>query len=86
MARTPIESKNIQDVEFDPVGKTLHVQFHPNPKTGKASSGKYHGVDEELFQAFMDSPSKGRFLHQSLKPGAPWEPDPEKTDDESPAI
>ena len=57
-----IDSSNIEAIGFDPEAAELHVHFH--------SSGQYvyHEVPQDVFDALLESPSKGSFLNREIKP------------------
>lgn len=61
MERIPVESSNIADVAHD--GENLEVTFR------NGSRYRYSGVSAEVFDEFLGSESKGRFLNQVIKGG-----------------
>jgi hypothetical protein len=62
----PIEgSSQIAGIGYDQSIKILRVQF--KSKKGP-SEYDYHGVEPEVHEAFMNAPSKGKFLHSQIKP------------------
>jgi hypothetical protein len=63
---TPIEgSTNLRAHGYDPATETLRVEFNGG------NQYDYHGVTEDLFNAFVDAPSQGSFLHSVIKIGCP---------------
>ena len=61
MQRQPVESTNVRSVGYDPATRTLEVEFR------SAGVYQYSDVDEETFNQFMASSSKGKFLNKSIK-------------------
>ena len=55
----PVESSNMAAVGHD--GGTLTVAFHG----GRIY--RYYGVSAEVYHDLIDAPSKGRYLHRSIK-------------------
>ena len=58
-------SSNVAGSTYDPDTQQLAVQFY-------AGAGFYSGVSAEEAQAFEDSPSPGRYVHDYLKTRFPW--------------
>lgn len=56
-----VDSSNIEAIGYDDTNRDLHVQF----RTGTCYI--YHGVPSEVYQSFLDAPSKGSFLNRELK-------------------
>ena len=63
----PVESSNIQGVGYDEEAETLYVSFN------SGSRYCYRGVSRAIHEAFMESPSKGKFFHASIKGRFPFE-------------
>ena len=61
MHRQPVDSSNLRSVGYDAATKTLEVEFR------SGAVYQYSGVDEETFNRFMASPSKGKFLYRSVR-------------------
>lgn len=61
MERESVVSTTILSVGYEPNSNTLEVEF----KSGGIY--QYYNVPEPLFQALMDSDSKGKFLHANIK-------------------
>ena len=61
----PVESSNMAAVGHD--GGTLTVAFHG----GRIY--RYYGVSAEVYHDLIDAPSKGRYLHRSIKGTYPVE-------------
>ena len=61
MQRQPVESSNLRSVGYDPATRTLEVEFR------NGTVYQYSGVEQEDFDRFMASSSKGKFLNESIK-------------------
>lgn len=57
----PVESTTIKTIGYDEATQELHVAFH--------GSGMYiyQNVPKHLYDAFMISGSKGKYLHQNIR-------------------
>lgn len=66
MERIPVSSTNIASIGYVADSLTLEVEF-----TNMAVY-QYQGVPPEVHEAFMNAPSKGTFLHQSIKDQYPY--------------
>lgn len=66
MIRDPIASTNIASAGYDEVSQTLEVEF--------ISSGiyQYYNIGADLYQQFIQSPSKGQFLNVYIKNAYPY--------------
>lgn len=62
---TPVQSSNLDSVQFDAAQHTLKVEF----KDGRRYC--YLGVTDELYEEFLNASSKGRFLRYRIAPGCP---------------
>jgi hypothetical protein len=60
MEMKKVESSNIQAVGWE--DEVLEVSFV------KGGTYRYTGVPEEIYKAFMSSPSKGKFFHARIRP------------------
>lgn len=59
MNMIPVQSSNVSFIGYE--NGLIYVQFH--------SGAVYqYRASEELFRQFLAAPSKGRFVHQYLKP------------------
>ena len=56
-----VDSSTISHIGYDEEKQELHVDFHG---TGRYI---YHNVSKATYQAFLKSPSKGKFLHENIK-------------------
>lgn len=61
VSHTHVNSSTIQTIGYNPDSKTMRVRFH----SGKEYT--YHDVPPETHEAFIQSGSKGQFLHQNIK-------------------
>ena len=62
MNRDFVSSTDVASIGYDPVSRTLEVEFR--------SGGLYDYLDvpENSFHQLMNAPSKGRFLNDHVKP------------------
>lgn len=63
---TVVGSSNIESFGYDSEERSLYVRFNGS-KGGPSSLYKYIGVEPEVFDQFMDAPSKGKFVFGYLK-------------------
>lgn len=61
MLLVPVESSDIFAVGYDPQTSEMQIQF----QTGTIYS--YQLVSPEIYQAFLDAPSKGSFIAQNFR-------------------
>lgn len=61
MQRTPVESRSLSSVGYDPTSSTLEIEFH--------SSGtyQYFGVPPEVYDGLMSASSKGSYFDRCIK-------------------
>jgi KTSC domain len=59
----PVESTSIELVGYDEDARELYVRFHNRGRTYV-----YFAVPPEAYAAFLDAPSKGRYLNFEIKP------------------
>lgn len=61
MVRKSVKSSNIVSIGYDEVNAILEVEF--------ARSGvyKYFNVPKKVYEAFLNAPSKGKFLFSNIK-------------------
>ena len=57
-----VDSSNIAAIGYDEEKKELYIEFKSNGVTYK-----YEKVPEEVYRAFMDAPSQGKFFHANIK-------------------
>ncbi len=57
-----VDSKNIEAIGHDPASQELHVRFL---KSGETYI--YYGVEEWVFQEFMQADSKGTYFNTNIK-------------------
>ncbi len=67
LKKIPIASGHILNVQYDPEVNAMVVEFI------NGSRYKYENVDPTVFTAFMDSPSKGNYLHKVIRQVCPCE-------------
>lgn len=70
VAYIPVESSNVQDFGYDEDEGNLYVRFKPKSTAKSTSPGScyvYYGVEPEIYQQFLMSPSKGKFVWQYLR-------------------
>ncbi len=58
---TLVESSNIVAIGYEEDEKQLHVQFN------SGAEYVYDDVPAEVYQAFLDADSKGRYLNEYVK-------------------
>lgn len=58
-----VDSSNIEAIGYDSTNQHLHVRFL---KSGITYI--YYGVEDWVFQEFIDAGSKGVFLNERIKP------------------
>ncbi len=58
----PVLSSNVAAIGYDAGSSTLLVRFHDGARVYS-----YRGVPTAVYRAFLDSPSKGRFLARFIK-------------------
>lgn len=66
MEREFVDSSNVLSIGYEPTSCTLEVEF----KDGGLY--QYYNVPEQIYQEFMASTSKGKFLHAYIKPAYPY--------------
>lgn len=66
MDMIPVVSSNINAIGYDDNSSTLRISFNDG------SQYDYYSVTRDVFEAFRDSDSKGKFLHQNIKGKYPY--------------
>lgn len=66
MNRDFVSSSSIAAVGYDAASETLEVEFT------NGSIYQYYNVPQPIYEAFMDSPSKGQFLSSQIKDRFPY--------------
>jgi len=61
-----VESSNVYGISYDLHSQTLFVQFNAKGG-GPGSIYRYIAVPPEVYQRFMDSPTKGGFFAKNVK-------------------
>jgi hypothetical protein len=56
----PVESSNILSVGYEEETSSLYVNY-------PSGTYKYNGVDKTVYESFLTSPSKGRFMNENIK-------------------
>lgn len=67
LRKIPISSSHILSAEYDDNTQEMFIEFD------NGSRYRYSNVDSVVFTAFMDSPSKGNYLHKVIKQVCPCE-------------
>ena len=57
-----VDSSNVEAIGYDPDAQEIHVRF---VKSGETYV--YYGVEEWVFQEFLQTESKGIYLNTSIK-------------------
>lgn len=57
---TPVESSNIISVGYDETTSSMYVNY-------PSGTYKYDGVDKSVYESFLTSTSKGRFMNENIK-------------------
>lgn len=57
-----VDSSNIEAIGYDSDNQELHVRFLKSGETYV-----YYGVDEWVFQEFLQADSKGRYLNANIR-------------------
>lgn len=66
MERELVDSSTVLSIGYEPTSSTLEVEF----KNGGIY--QYYNVPDPIYQQFMVSDSKGKFLHAYIKPAYPY--------------
>ena len=61
-----VQSSNVAAIGYDPQEKCVYVRFLAK-KASVSPEYKYVGVEPEVFDEIMNSPSKGNAIHRLLK-------------------
>ena len=61
MIRTPVNSSNLVSVGYDPISKTLEIEFI------RSSVYQYFNVPEGLHLGLMRASSKGRYFRANIR-------------------
>jgi hypothetical protein len=61
MTMERVDSTNVKAIGYDPVSRTMRVEF----KSGGAYD--YPDVQQEAFDDFLNSDSKGRHFHKHIR-------------------
>jgi hypothetical protein len=56
-----VESRAITFINYDAPTRQMHVTF----KAGKTYT--FYGVPDQIYQAFLAAPSKGRYFSENIK-------------------
>jgi hypothetical protein len=67
LRKIPIASSHILTAEYDDENHVMFIEFD------NGSRYRYSNVDSVVFTAFIDSPSKGNYLHKVIKQVCPCE-------------
>ncbi len=66
MQRQPVESSNIASIGYDETIETLEVEFN------HGGIYQYQNVGQNIYEAFMDAPSKGEFFNAYVRDVFPY--------------
>ena len=64
---TPVQSSNIHAVGYDLHSQTLSVQFKARGGAAAGSIYEYIAVPPEVYERFMNAPSKGGWFAANIK-------------------
>lgn len=67
LKKIPLSSSHLLNVQYDDEMNQMIVEFQ------NGSRYRYSNVDPTVFTAFMDSPSKGNYLHKVIRQVCPCE-------------
>ncbi len=67
MQREPVESTTVASIGYDETSQTLEVEFNDS------RIYEYYNVGQNIYEAFMETDSKGRFLNSQIKGSFPYE-------------
>jgi len=59
---TPVVSRSVAEIGYDPVTRDLHVRFH-----SASTYYIYRGVPPDVFQRLLAAASKGSFVNTEIK-------------------
>jgi hypothetical protein len=66
MERTPVTSRDIRSIGYDPETQTLEIEFN------KGGVYQYAGVPEGEYEAMKNADSKGKYLNANIKGRYPY--------------
>lgn len=66
MNRNQVASSNLSSVGYDEPTETLEIEFN------NGAVYQYYNVTANIFDQFMQAPSKGQFLHVYIKNAYPF--------------
>ena len=61
MARQSVQSSNVSSIGYEVASGTLEVEFQ------NGTIYQYYGVPQNIYDQFMQAPSKGQFLNAYIK-------------------
>lgn len=61
MMRTPVTSTNLRSVGYDPVARSLEIEFQDGHVY------RYSGIGESIVSGLMRAWSKGTYFHENIK-------------------
>ena len=61
MNRDPVASSSLVSVGYDEQAQTLEIEFN------SGAVYQYYNINANLYDQFMQAPSKGQFLHAYIK-------------------
>lgn len=66
MRRQPLSSSYIESAGYDPQNRTLEVKFHGN------GVYQYEDVHQDIYNALLAAPSKGRYFAERIRDRYAW--------------
>lgn len=68
----PVSSSNIAMIGWQPTTTPEALSGMGWVEFQNGLTGYYDGLPRDIFEAWRDSPSKGKFLHQNIKGNYPF--------------
>jgi hypothetical protein len=61
MHRTPVHSRSVSSIGYDPVRRVLEVEFRPH------RAYRYFDVPDDEYEKLMHAPSIGQYINYNIK-------------------
>jgi hypothetical protein len=61
MHRTPVDSRSVSSIGYDPTKRVLEVEFRPHRVY------RYFDVPDDVYEHLMHAPSIGRYVNYNIK-------------------